>query len=137
MFTSGSSGSPKGVVHSHGNALGAVQSGLAARCITAETRLYLPMPFFWVGGFGSGILSVLLAGATLVTEEIRGPKPRCDCWSANGSPCFVAGPIRPKRWRDTPTRSAWLSRRYGPAAWKPCCRPSGALSPGRARRCSA
>jgi acyl-CoA synthetase (AMP-forming)/AMP-acid ligase II len=74
MFTSGSSGAPKGVVHSHGNALGAVRSGLAARCITAATRLYLPMPFFWVGGFGSGILSVLLAGATLVTEEIPRPE---------------------------------------------------------------
>jgi acyl-CoA synthetase (AMP-forming)/AMP-acid ligase II len=74
MFTSGSSGSPKGVIHSHGNALGAVRSGLSARCITSETRLYLPMPFFWVGGFGSGILSVLLAGATLVTEEIPRPE---------------------------------------------------------------
>jgi acyl-CoA synthetase (AMP-forming)/AMP-acid ligase II len=74
MFTSGSSGVPKGVIHSHGNALGAVQSGLAARCITSETRLYLPMPFFWVGGFGSGILSALLAGATLVTEEIARPE---------------------------------------------------------------
>lgn len=74
MFTSGSSGTPKGVVHSHGNALGAVRSGLAARCITSETRLYLPMPFFWVGGFGSGILSALLAGATLVTEELPRPE---------------------------------------------------------------
>ena len=74
MFTSGSSGAPKGVVHSHGNALAAVQSGLAARCITSDTRLYLPMPFFWVGGFGSGILSTLLAGATLVTEETPQPE---------------------------------------------------------------
>ncbi|OBB92699.1 class I adenylate-forming enzyme family protein [Mycobacterium sp. 852002-30065_SCH5024008] len=74
MFTSGSSGAPKGVLHSHGSALGAVRSGLAARCITADTRLYLPMPFFWVGGFGSGILSTLLAGATLVTEEIPRPE---------------------------------------------------------------
>jgi len=74
MFTSGSSGAPKGVEHSHGNALGAVASGLAARCITSETRLYLPMPFFWVGGFGSGILSALLAGATLVTEEAPRPE---------------------------------------------------------------
>lgn len=74
MFTSGSSGEPKGVIHSHGNALGAVRSGLAARRITSDTRLYLPMPFFWVGGYGSGILSALLAGATLVTEEIPRPE---------------------------------------------------------------
>lgn len=74
IFTSGSSGVPKGVVHSHASALGAVRSGLAARCITADTRLYLPMPFFWVGGLGSGVLSALLAGATLVTEEIPRPE---------------------------------------------------------------
>jgi acyl-CoA synthetase (AMP-forming)/AMP-acid ligase II len=74
MFTSGSSGPPKGVIHSHGNALAAVQSGLRARCIDADTRLYLSMPFFWVGGFGSGILSALLAGATLITEAIPQPE---------------------------------------------------------------
>jgi acyl-CoA synthetase (AMP-forming)/AMP-acid ligase II len=73
MFTSGSSGMPKGVVHSHGNALGAVASGLASRCIDSKTRLYLPMPFFWVGGFGGGVLSALVAGATLVTEDIPQP----------------------------------------------------------------
>jgi acyl-CoA synthetase (AMP-forming)/AMP-acid ligase II len=74
IFSSGSSGPPKGVIHSHGNALAAVRSGLSARCIDADTRLYLPMPFFWVGGFGGGVLSALLAGATLVTEEI--PRPQ-------------------------------------------------------------
>src|SRR5271156_6942655 len=73
MFTSGSSAAPKGVVHSHGSALGAVRSGLASRCIDSATRLYLPMPFFWVGGFGSGVLSALVAGATLITEEIPQP----------------------------------------------------------------
>ncbi|HKP42045.1 class I adenylate-forming enzyme family protein [Mycobacterium sp.] len=74
MFTSGSSGAPKGVIHSHGNALGAVRSGLAARRIDADTRLYLPMPFFWVGGFAGGLLSTLVAGATLVTEPIPQPE---------------------------------------------------------------
>jgi acyl-CoA synthetase (AMP-forming)/AMP-acid ligase II len=74
MFTSGSSGPPKGVMHSHGGALGAVRAGLASRCIEADTRLYLPMPFFWVGGFASGVLSALVAGATLITEEIPHPE---------------------------------------------------------------
>lgn len=73
MFTSGSSGIPKGVMHSHGNALGAVRSSLGPRCIDPDTRLYLPMPLFWVGGFGGGVLSALLAGATLVTEP--SPQP--------------------------------------------------------------
>ena len=74
MFTSGSSGPPKGVIHSHGNALRAVRSGLDARCVDADSRLYLPMPFFWVGGFGSGVLTALAAGATLVTEPIPRPE---------------------------------------------------------------
>ncbi|BBY79432.1 acyl--CoA ligase [Mycolicibacterium pulveris] len=74
MFTSGSSGPPKGVIHSHGNALRAVRSGLDARCVDTDTRLYLPMPFFWVGGFGSGVLTSLAAGATLVTEPIPRPE---------------------------------------------------------------
>ncbi|MDN4518382.1 acyl--CoA ligase [Mycolicibacterium austroafricanum] len=70
VFTSGSSGAPKGVRHSHGNAIGAVRSGLAARCVDADTRLYLPMPYFWIGGLGGGLLSALTAGATLVTEPV-------------------------------------------------------------------
>lgn len=73
LFTSGSSGPPKGVLHSHGSAFGAVRASLPARCIDASTRLYLPMPFFWVGGFGGGLLSALAAGATLVTEAIPQP----------------------------------------------------------------
>ncbi|MFD4442058.1 AMP-binding protein [Nocardia sp. NPDC058519] len=74
LFTSGSRGMPKGVLHSHGSAFGAVRAGLTARCVDSTTRLYLPMPFFWVGGLGGGVLSALLAGATLVTEEIPRPE---------------------------------------------------------------
>jgi len=92
MFTSGSSGPPKGVIHSHGNALAAVRSGLAARCIDADTRLYLPMPFFWVGGFGSGVLSALLAGATLVTEEIPRPETTLRLLEREQVTLFRGGP---------------------------------------------
>jgi acyl-CoA synthetase (AMP-forming)/AMP-acid ligase II len=68
VFTSGSRGTPKGVIHTHGAALRAVAAGLEVRCIGPGERLYIPMPFFWTGGFSQGLLSTLVAGATLLTE---------------------------------------------------------------------
>jgi acyl-CoA synthetase (AMP-forming)/AMP-acid ligase II len=75
VFTSGSRGVPKGVVHTHGGALRAVASSLDARCVRPGERLYIPMPFFWTGGLASGLLTVLVAGATLLTEAV--PEPEC------------------------------------------------------------
>jgi acyl-CoA synthetase (AMP-forming)/AMP-acid ligase II len=74
VFTSGSAGAPKGVIHTHGGAIRAVAAGLDSRGVGPDTRLYLPMPFFWVGGFAGGLLSALIAGATLVTEEAPDPQ---------------------------------------------------------------
>jgi acyl-CoA synthetase (AMP-forming)/AMP-acid ligase II len=73
VFTSGSRGRPKGVIHTHGGALGATAAGLEVRRLGRDDRLYIPMPFFWVGGFGTGLLSTLLAGATLLTEARAEP----------------------------------------------------------------
>ncbi len=68
IFTSGSSGDPKGVIHTHGGAIRANASGNAARCIEPESRLYLPLPLFWAGGFCTGLMSALNTGCTLLTE---------------------------------------------------------------------
>jgi acyl-CoA synthetase (AMP-forming)/AMP-acid ligase II len=73
IFTSGSRGRPKGVIHTHGGALGATEAGLDARRLARDDRLYIPMPFFWVGGFGTSLLSTLVAGATLLTEAVPEP----------------------------------------------------------------
>ncbi|CAI7975323.1 AMP-dependent synthetase and ligase [Frankia sp. Hr75.2] len=73
LFTSGSRDTPKGVLHTHGNGLRAVASSLDSRRIGRGERLYIPMPFFWTGGFGGGLLSALVAGATLLTEAVPEP----------------------------------------------------------------
>ncbi len=56
------------MIHTHGGAIRANASGNAARCITADSRLYLPMPLFWAGGFCTGLMSALNTGCTLLTE---------------------------------------------------------------------
>ncbi|HKY15924.1 MAG TPA: class I adenylate-forming enzyme family protein, partial [Microthrixaceae bacterium] len=56
LFTSGSTSTPKGTIHTHGGALRATAAGLDARRVLHGERLYIPMPFFWTGGFGAGLL---------------------------------------------------------------------------------
>ena len=81
IFTSGSRGTPKGVIHTHGGALGATRRASSRAASTRDDRLYIPMPFFWMGGFGSGLLSALVAGATLLTEA----QPEPDAHAAASS----------------------------------------------------
>lgn len=107
IFTSGSSGPPKGVIHSHSGALGAVAASLAARLIGEGSRLYLPMPFFWVGGFGAGLLSALIAGATLVTEPRPSPETTLALLAAEQVTLF----------RGWPDQAAALARHPGIAEY--------------------
>jgi acyl-coenzyme A synthetase/AMP-(fatty) acid ligase len=103
IFTSGSRGAPKGVIHTHGGALRAVACSLEARRLEAGDRLYIPMPFFWTGGFASGLLSVMVAGATLLTE-------------AEPEPARTLGFLETQRatlFRGWPAQAAALSRHPG------------------------
>src|SRR3546814_9105757 len=58
----------KGTIHTHGSALRATASGLGAGRLERGLVLYIPLPLFWTGGFSGGLVSALLAGATLLTE---------------------------------------------------------------------
>ncbi len=114
LFTSGSRGTPKGVIHTHGSGLRATAAGLESRCIHGDERLYIPMPFFWTGGFSSGLMSALIAGATLLTEAAPEPDATLAMLQRERATLF-------RGWPDQATRLA--AHLHFPAGGLPSLRP--------------
>jgi acyl-CoA synthetase (AMP-forming)/AMP-acid ligase II len=69
VYTSGSASAPKGVVHTHAALLEHQQNLNKIRGLTAADKLFCNSPFFWIGGFGFGLLATLVAGSTLVCSN--------------------------------------------------------------------
>lgn len=94
IYTSGTTSTPKGVVHTHRALLDHQQNLNEIRALTAEDKLFCNSPFFWIGGFAFGLLATLVAGSTLVCSNASDAAQTLDLLEAekptitNG---FVAG----------------------------------------------
>ena len=66
VYTSGTTGAPKGAVLSHGNLLSSVEAVRLAWRWTPADRLVLALPLFHVHGLGVGLHGTLTAGASAV-----------------------------------------------------------------------
>ena len=130
LFTSGSRGAPKGVIHTHGSALRATASGLEARCIGESSRLYIPMPFFWTGGFCGGLLSVLLARATLLTESMPEPTRSLRFLERERATLFRGWPDQAARIAAHPAFAAADLSSLGPASLAAVLPPAQRPRPG-------
>ncbi|MEI8190500.1 MAG: AMP-binding protein, partial [candidate division NC10 bacterium] len=97
LYTSGTTGFPKGVMLSHANVIGNARSVGEAMRLTAEDRLCIPVPFFHCFGSVMGILLCAARGAAMVPLESFRPAEvletvaACRCTALHGVPAmFIA-----------------------------------------------
>ena len=69
VYTSGTTGQPKGAVLSQRNLLAGAHSVRLAWKWTEEDRLYLCLPLFHMHGMGVGLHGTLLSGSSAILEE--------------------------------------------------------------------
>jgi acyl-CoA synthetase (AMP-forming)/AMP-acid ligase II len=69
IYTSGTTAAPKGVVLTHGALVRHSANVSVLQRITPSDRFYSISPFFWVGGLVVTLLSVMHAGATVLTQH--------------------------------------------------------------------
>ena len=130
LFTSGSRGAPKGVVHTHGGALRTVALGLDARWVGPDDRVYVPMPFFWTGGFATGLLSVMIAGATLLTEAVPEPERTLDLLERERATLFRGWPDQAARLASHPRFASTDLSSLGPGTLPALLPPERRSVPG-------
>src|SRR5512134_1509890 len=74
FYTSGMTGTPKGVIHTHGSLMGAVENQVAEIGITEKDKTLIVLPICYLVAFGSQVLPFHASGATSVV--LPGFEPR-------------------------------------------------------------
>lgn len=74
LFTSGTTGRPKGVVCAHRQSLSASASAAECRGLLPADRYLCLSPFFHAFGYKGGILNCLLSGSTLLAQRAFDPE---------------------------------------------------------------
>jgi long-chain acyl-CoA synthetase len=90
-FTSGSTGKPKGVALTAANVLAEAENIVATLALTAEDRIFAPVPLAHSYGFDLGVLALLASGARLVLHSAFVPR-RALAEISSGATIFLGVP---------------------------------------------
>jgi acyl-CoA synthetase (AMP-forming)/AMP-acid ligase II len=106
VFTSGSMGPPKAVLHTHGTAVRYSRAILDSYVTEREDVIFSSMPFFWVGGLGTVLLPSLHVGATVVTQASFEPGRALDLIEQESATIVLGWPQQGRTLALHPTRYA-------------------------------
>ncbi|WP_327003972.1 AMP-binding protein [Dactylosporangium sp. NBC_01737] len=106
MYTSGTTGAPKGVVHTHASVEAGVDAVADAWDWTPEDRLVHGLPLFHVHGLVLGVLGAVRAGSPLVHTG----KPQPERYAAAGGTLYFGVPTVWSRVCAQPAAARALSR---------------------------
>ena len=74
FYTSGTTGTPKGVIHTHGSLIGAVENQVAEIGITEKDKTLIVLPICYLVALGSQVLPFHASGATSVVLSAFEPR---------------------------------------------------------------
>jgi acyl-CoA synthetase (AMP-forming)/AMP-acid ligase II len=105
IFTSGATGEPKAVIHSHG---GQVRHGwnLARNFgagTSAKDRVYCALPFFWIGGLTYQLMGAMSVGSTVLCTDRFEPESALELMEKEGATRMVGWASQISAVRQHPT----------------------------------
>ena len=102
VYTSGTTGTPKGAMLTHGNVLASSEAVRIAWRWTAADRLVLALPLFHVHGLGVGLHGAMLCGGAAVLVPQFSPDAVLDAAATQGATMFFGVPTMYARLADSP-----------------------------------